>query len=118
MPGLPTILDPAEVYELAATTAGAAVSLKTAVNAAINAAGKPDPTKLRPVAYEVQCKGSGPVYLRTAVIGLAAANTGKGLVINPGESRLLPGAGQPGAADWAYESATAIYVAVYYDRSA
>ena len=91
--------------------AGEAANLVTLVNAQINSAAK----GAEPSGYLISNTSGGAAYIRTDTIGLAAANTGKGIKIADGDSLWVPGIGNAlQARSWGIEATGAVAVAVYY----
>ena len=89
---------------------GEAANLVTLVQAQLNAAAKAEPS-----GYLISNTSGGAAYVRTDTIGLAAANTGKGVKIADGESLWIPGIGNAlQARSWGIEATGAVAVAVYY----
>jgi hypothetical protein len=90
--------------------AGEAANLVTLVQAQLNTAAKAEPS-----GYLISNTSGGAAYVRTDTIGLAAANTGKGVKIADGESLWIPGIGNAlQARSWGIEATGAVAVAVYY----
>ena len=91
--------------------AGEAANLVTLVNAQVNTAAKGS----EPSGYLISNTSGGAAYVRTDTIGLAAANTGKGVKIADGDSLWIPGIGNAlQARSWGIEATGAVAVAVYY----
>mgnify|MGYP003650072495 CR=1 FL=1 len=108
----PQILKHGDVVEIDPSgVAGEAVNLVTLVNAQLPAAAK----VIEPSGYLISNKSGGVAYVRTDTIGLAAANTGKGIKLADGDSLWVPGIDNAQQRrSWGIEATAAVAVAVYY----
>lgn len=92
-------------------TPGEAADLVTLVNAQINVRAKGS----EPSGYLISNTTGADAFVRTDTIGVAAANSGKGIKIADGDSLWVPGIGNSlQERTWAVEASGVVYVGVYY----